>query len=93
MNFSKLFESASPGLFCCTFPSLYQIYSSADALLRPLSPPVHWPAWNLAMCQPCSSSPKDFSRNVPRRLSATGKLSGKHVSSAASENAAPLNNC
>ena len=75
------------------FPSLDQIYSSADALLRPPSPPVHWPVWNLAMCQPCSSSPKDFSRNVPSRLSAIGKLSGKHVSNTASENAVPLNYC
>lgn len=75
------------------------IQQSTDALLRPQSPLVCRLAltglsgiWPFKSYQPCSPTPKGFSESVPSRLSATGKLSGKEVPTAATENAAPLNN-
>lgn len=47
--------------------------------------------WPFESHQPCSPTPKDFSGSVPSRLSVKGKLSGKEVPTAATENAAPLN--
>lgn len=75
------------------------IQQSADALLAPQSPLVCRLAltglsgiWTFESYQPCSPTAKDFSGSVPSRLSATGKLPGKEVPTAATEKAAPLNN-
>lgn len=93
MNFSKLLNLLLllwTLLLHLPFP-ISDIFISR-CLLRPHSPqftglPGIWPCVSLA------PHPQGLQQECARRLSATVKLSGKHVSSAASENAAPLNNC